>query len=106
MIQLAWAMNDLDTLVDNHETNERLGKQEYDVLEYANRIERQLKSIADVLATSLGSDYEPIRKIVETYVFVGDSKPNWLLKVDHWAELGELDRQREKQAEADAMVSQ
>ena len=106
MIQLAWAMNDVDTLAGNIETNEREGNPRFKVIEYANRIERQLKSIADVLASSLGPDYEPIRKIVETYVFVGDSKPNWLLNVDHWAELAEVDRQREKQAEADAMVSQ
>ena len=104
MIQLAWAMNDVDTLAGNIETNEREGNPRFKVIEYANRIERQLKSIADVLASSLGPDYEPIRKIVGTYLFVGDScPPNWLLKVDLLAEL-ELDRQHKKQAEDDATV--
>jgi len=76
------------------------------VLEYANRIERQLKSIADVLVPSLRKDYEPIRKIVETYANFGEEHPNWLLKVDHWAELAELDRKQKMQAEADAVVTQ
>jgi len=97
MIQLSWAMNDVDILTGNLETNEREGNSRFKVTEYAHRIERLLKSIADVLAPSLGPDYEPIRKIVETYIFVGDSKPNWLLNVDHWAELAELDRKQEKQ---------
>ena len=99
MIQLAWAISDMETLAGNIETNEREGKPKFKVTEYADRIERQLRSVADVLASSLGPDHDPIRKIVETYAFVSDSKPNWPLKVDHWAQLGELDQKREKQAE-------
>jgi hypothetical protein len=53
---------------------------------------------------SLGKDYEPIRNIVETYAKLGEENPNWLLKIDDWAIRGQLDRQREKQAEANATV--
>ena len=45
MIQLAWAMSDIETMASNIEANEREGKPKYKVLEYANRIERQLKSM-------------------------------------------------------------
>jgi hypothetical protein len=44
------------------------------------------------MVADLGEDYEPLRKIVETYAHLGDQDPNWLMhEVDSWAEQGILE---------------
>lgn len=99
LIQMAWAMNDLRTLAGNLEANER-GGAEYDLGGYVERIERLVKSAADLMVSALGKDYERVRKIVETYAHLGERDPNWLLMVDDWVDQAELDRNmiREKEA--------
>ena len=52
-------MSDMETLASNIETNERLGEPKYKVLDYANRVERQLRSVADVLVSTLQPDFDP-----------------------------------------------
>lgn len=87
MVQLAWALNDLQSLAGNLEANERNEKPKHDVHGYVDRVERLVKSAADVMATALGDDYEPVRAIVETYARLGEGDQNWLLRIDEWAEL-------------------
>lgn len=92
MIQMAWALNDVQTLAGDIEAIERRGKVKHDVSAYLDRIERLVKSAADVVLTTLGEDYEPVRNIVETYAHLGERDPNWLNMVDDLVSRAELER--------------
>ncbi len=50
------------------------------------------------MLTTLGKDYEPVRKIVETYAHLGERDPNWLNMIDDLVSRAELERAAELKA--------
>lgn len=98
MIQMAWALNDIETLAGNAEANARAGEQEYDLSDHIDRVRRLVRSAADVVMTTLGDDYGEIQRLVWTYAHLGDRGGNWLHSVNDWADKAWLEREREAAA--------
>jgi hypothetical protein len=98
LIQLAWALNDAETLAGNAEANARAGEQQYDLSDHIDRVRRLVRSAADVVMTTLGDDYREIQRLVETYHSIGDERPNWLKSINDWADKAWLERERESAA--------
>jgi hypothetical protein len=97
IVQLAIVADGLNKILERLQTAE-----DRDLQEELLKVQRHARSASDAVLDELGQDYEPVRKIVETYAHLGDLDPNWLNMIDSWAEQGSLELDGKLKAEVAA----